>query len=696
MKTFSLKTKSGSWHLFLLLLALILLFSFVAQEITSCGGRVKVEKITLDCRGAVLEGDLYYPAGVNSHQKLPGVIVAHGAGVNKGNYKAFAEELARRDFVVLNVNGYGTSGSEMPPYDEYEQGQDAFNMWGTSSGLYDALNFMRTLNIVDQTRLGFVGHSQGSFRAEYASMLDCSYLTLNDILLNVLYETFGVEISEEDILRSADDIAAEKLNADQLAYYEAIRAEKQEWYDTRVSSILILGTSGSHIVPRQTVEVGGHEVLRNCQINIGIICGTFDSTAFVTKDYALDSYFVSDQIATDTWYAVDDVQEKSKVVGTINDSVASNEALRAAIDARQARFVTFNVETHSKNFFSVATTADSTRFVEQTLKYNRGDLLGEAHPIDAYNTVFVWRELCNFAAMLAMLGMIVALASILYKTSFFAPCQCELPAVAPSFSKKRIWLCNLASVLIGFVCMYQLNKVFAPFLTCNDTFPWWPVFWLGPIFLCYFAIGSLLQLGAYTLLDRKTYGWELLKAANVKMSFVNILKTLLAAFLLVLTAYGTLAMVKYLFNQDFRLWMFAFDELKVEYWGCVLTLCLFCFLQFLPIGAALNYARRSDMPEWLDELLTVIIASLGVWLVAIINILVLHAGHPQFSAWQFSYQFLFAVPVTVYIARRLYKVSGSVWLGAFVNGLILGWSFAGPAGYNLYHAQSIFSIFFHA
>ena len=108
-----------------------------------------------------------------------------------------------------------------------------------------------------------------------------------------------------------------------------------------------------------------------------------------------------------------------------------------------------------------------------------------------------------------------------------------------------------------------------------------------------------------------------------------------------------------------------------------------------------NYHRRTDIPEWLDELLTVLFSSVGIWLVALINILVLHAGGAMFSNWQFTYQFLLAVPVTVYLSRRLYKVTGSVWVGAFTTGLLLGWSFVGPAGYIIYHAPSWFSVFFH-
>ena len=696
-KTFTLKTKAGCWRLFLILLAAILIFSCCAQLITTCGGRIKVEKITIDARGATLEGDLYYPAGITDRQKLPAVIVAHGAGVSKGNYKGIAEELARRDFVVFNINGYGTAGSEMPPYDEYDQGVEAFNMWGTCSGLLDATEFIRTLDFVDQTRIGYAGHSQGSFRAEFACMKDVPYLTFNDVMINVLHEQFGQEFTEEEILQDAGTLAEDRLSDDQLVYYNYLRAEKEEWYNTRVKTICIIGTSGSHIVPRQTVMVGGHEVLRNCQINLSVICGTFDSTAFVTKDYALDSFFVPGEIATETWYAVDDIAQTGTVVGKIGDSVATNTALAEAVDKRQARFVAFNVETHSKNFFSVATTSDVVEFCTQTLKYNRGDLENaQTAPLDAKSSVFVWREICNFLAMCAMVGMMAPLAGILVKTPFFESCVGKNEMNTNKYSKKRSILTACASVIIGFICMYWLNTIFAPFLKCDAGHPWWPVYWLGAIFLSMFAGFSLVELVVFYFLDKKTIGVAGIKAANINLPLSGILKTLLLSVILLISGYMSLAVVKYLFNQDFRLWMFAFDEMKVEYWGWACRMFLIMFAQFLIIGAALNYSRDPDTPEWLAELKSVIFGSLGVWLVALINILVLHAGRPQFSAWQFTYQFLFAVPLNIYLCRRLYKVTKSVWLGAFVNAFLLAWSFLAAGGYNTYCPQGVFSLFFHA
>ena len=86
--------------------------------------------------------------------------------------------------------------------------------------------------------------------------------------------------------------------------------------------------------------------------------------------------------------------------------------------------------------------------------------------------------------------------------------------------------------------------------------------------------------------------------------------------------------------------------------------------------------------------------SIGTWLVALINILVLHSVAPCSATGSYlpvpAGRSGHGLPVP-----QVYKVTRSVWLGAFVTGLILGWSFVAPAGYIIYHAPGWFSVFFH-
>ena len=106
MKSLSLHSEQGCKRLLAICLAVILVFSCAAHLLTTDWGSVKIERVAFDARGAKIDAELYYPVGTTDEDKLPAVVVTHGAGCTFGVTRGIAEELARRGFVVLNVNGY--------------------------------------------------------------------------------------------------------------------------------------------------------------------------------------------------------------------------------------------------------------------------------------------------------------------------------------------------------------------------------------------------------------------------------------------------------------------------------------------------------------------------------------------------------------------------------------------------------------
>ena len=699
MKKFTLSTKDGCIRLLAVMLAVILLSSFFAQMISSDGGKIKVETVTFDSRGASTSGELYYPAHANNKDKFPAVIIGHGAGVTSGVMKGFADELARRGFVVLNVDAYGAGRSEFPPYDENEQGLDGYNGRATPGGLLDALNFVRTLSFVDQTRLAMAGHSQGSRRTAYAAMMDCGYLTFNDLMINVLYETFGQEFTEAEIAMDADQLAESRLNADQLAHYNDLRAEKLEYFDTRLKSLCQIGSDATYISPMKAVTVGGHEVMRNCQVNIGIVTGNFDFTYidYPTREETMKSYHTgTESIQSDVWYVLDDAGNSSTIVGGLYDTeVTKSPELKEAIQNKTTRVITYNPETHSKNFFSIQTNKDVVRFLEQTLSYNCGELDDPAtKPIAAGKTVFVWRELLNFVAMLGMVGMLVVLAALLYKTEFFAPCNGPVTEHNP-FSQKGYWIINALAVVFGFIAIYYINTIFAPGLPQLPFVPITFAWWLPIVYLAILAGIAIVELVVLHFMNKDKPGYMGIKGLNLKMAPAAIFKTLLISVILLATAYITLVLIEYLFNQDYRMWMAVFAEMKVEYWRYVWRVALFVLIQYLIIGLITNYTIPDTMPEWLDLLIVIVANSLGVWLLAIINIAVLRSSGTLVSNFTSSYGMLVIVPITAYITRKMYKVTNSIWLGAFINSLLVAWHLISSSGLNTFYVQNFFTIFFN-
>lgn len=688
MKKLTLKTKEGCWRLLIIFLALIVLFSCAARLVSSDAGKIKVSRVTFDSRGATVTADLFYPAGTTDEDKLPAVLVGHGAGVTRGIMKGIAEEIARRGYVVLNVDAYGYGMSEMPVNDDSGQDKDNFDSKLTPGGMLDALNFVRTLEFVDQTRIGMAGHSAGSRRTASAAMIDCGYLTLNDLLINVLYDDFGQEFTEEEIKMNADELAKDRLNDDQLSHYMDIKEETELWYNTRVKALCLIGSSAEKISLIQTVLVGGHEVQRNCQVNFGIVTGYWDFNYIEYPEWETTTeawHTGSESVERETWYIIDDVNATSEKVGLINEaSILTNDDFREAVDNRATRIACYHYESHSKNFFSAQTASDIVSYFEQTLGYNGGELGdSSATPLASDNIVFFWREAFNFAATLSMICFLFPLTALILKTNWFAGCQGSVkPLPAGSISKKRYWLFNGVTVILTFAAMYYVNSLFAPGLPTSAGLPLFSSWWLTVIFLAIMAVCSVILVLVYWRLDKATIGTTALENLNIKLKISSILKSILLSIILLMAAYGTLMLVEYMFGEDFRLWMMVFTEMKAELWALVWKFALMMFPSFLLIGAATNYTVRTDIPEWLDTLIAVVVNSLGVWLLCLVNYISYAGSNALFSNFTSSYGFIIFVPLTVYVTRKMYKVTNNIWIAAALNALLLSWSICSCTGYN--------------
>lgn len=684
---FTWKTAAGCKRWLAIFICCILLFSFIAYVFNTNGFTVKVQHIKIDLRGAALDGDLYYPVNTTENDKLPAIIVAHGGGCAYGVTMGLSDELARRGFVVLNISGYGSGLSEKPVNTE------------SSTGYLDVLSYVRTLTFVDQTRIGMTGHSMGGGRTSTTAVTDCGFLTYNDQMINVLADEFGQTFTEEEITRDAAELAQERLAPDDLKLYQKRAEEVRERFDTRLKSICYMGNNGKNAIARQTVTVGGHEVLRNCQVNMGLVIGAYDDSYynFASRDWARDAWYTGEEnIKLDTWFVLDDNKAESVQIGAFGDTaLSSTQEIQDAIANRMLRMTTLNLESHSKNFFSSNTNADVCAYFCETLRYNRGNYDdGTSNPLAPTDQKWFGRALFNGLAMLSMIGMLMALTGVLTKTGFFSSVVAEKKTSSIPFSKKRYWIFGILTIIATFIAIYCTTKGFMPNtlfgglikLQKSNVFPLFLSGWSATKLLTYLAVSALIFTIMYAVINKKIAKDTGFSQLNVKIKFTQILKSLLLAVILLFAGYLSLAVVNYLFGQDFRFWQTQFPVMKNDRWSIVPS---YAFLHYLPcffvIGMAINYTVRDDIPEWKDTLLTVLINSAGIWLCCLVNYLVLRSNTPGVTANYFAtfityYYTLLFVPINVYVTRKMYKLTNSIWAGAFLNCLISAWSIVATVG----------------
>ena len=703
---FSLGTKEGCSRLLALFLVLILVFSFFAALISSDNGKIKISSLTIDSRGAELNIDQYVPAGVKDSDKLPCILLAHGRGATKNVLRGVAEELARRGFVVLNVSAYGMGLSEQPVNDDGGQGAKKLDFFAGPFGELDALNFARTLHYVDPTRIAMYGHSLGSSRIAAAAVADSGYYTFNDIMINVLASTFGQSFTGDEISKNADDLAAIRLNADQLAYYKSIRDDKKATYDTRLNTVVLTGSTS---VPEPTkVNVGGHEVTRECQVNVILNNGKYDclgpGATWNNDGTTKPSVFGGVQIAN--WYQVSRDGAKYTKIGALDSATILNTpALVSAIKDKSARIACYTNASHSEEYFSSEGNTYTVKTLSQVLNYNRGNLTdSNTKPLDPSNNIWLLRAFCNLIAMVCMLATIFPIVGLLIKTKFFAPCigeQHECKSDGVSINKITYWSFAVLTVIFTFFALYKVNT-FGPIWAGGvvkfppNIFRLVTTSAIADWFIIMMAISSLILIIGKAIVAKKSTGEYGLREMNIKIKFTVFLKTLLIGVIVIVSVNAMLVIIERLFHQDFRFFQTMFSEMKIEQWVAALPYMVVFFILYFIIGLSVNYGARTDISERKEMILNIVINSIGVWLLCLISQLMrANWNGVPFSDFTLSYSMLFFVPLTVFISRKTYKMTRNLWLGALINALLLSWTLVCGAGMaDSYYGQNLISIIF--
>jgi dienelactone hydrolase len=131
--------------LFFCAIMMILISVFVQAAVQSSLGTVEVTQVDFSASdGSNIHATLQRPSHASESHPLPGVVVIHGSLQSKEWLMAFGIELSRRGVVVLTIdaNGHGNSDD------------------GEGSGTA-ALNYLASMDFVNSSSVGLMGHSMG-------------------------------------------------------------------------------------------------------------------------------------------------------------------------------------------------------------------------------------------------------------------------------------------------------------------------------------------------------------------------------------------------------------------------------------------------------------------------------------------------------------------------------------------------------
>ena len=128
-------------------------------------GTVAVTEVDFQATdGSMIHSTLQRPNYATDTNQLPGVVIIHGSLQSKEWLMAFGIELARRGFVALTVDANGHGNSDP----------------GSGAGIA-AVEYLASLDFVDSSSIGIIGHSMGGGYAW--SAVNYSSVVINSVVL---------------------------------------------------------------------------------------------------------------------------------------------------------------------------------------------------------------------------------------------------------------------------------------------------------------------------------------------------------------------------------------------------------------------------------------------------------------------------------------------------------------------------------
>lgn len=150
-----MKSTSKRTRILAAAIAAFIISMFILRMALTGGFAVDVKNINwITDEGVNLSATLFIPKTATNETPAAGILVCPGGNTPHTFYASYSIELARRGYVVLAYDYYGTVSSEMS-----SEG---------NSGAIAAMKYLSSLSFVDSSRLGATGHSNGGGQASAA------------------------------------------------------------------------------------------------------------------------------------------------------------------------------------------------------------------------------------------------------------------------------------------------------------------------------------------------------------------------------------------------------------------------------------------------------------------------------------------------------------------------------------------------
>lgn len=629
--------KTAKW--LCIILAVILVCSVIQNFVMTNGGKTRVEDISwVTDDGAYMSARIYLPKGIDSENPAPAVVAAHGWNNTLEVQEVNCIELSRRGYIVIAPDAYGHGNSTQAVglmtdddmADGRLDGKVNLDAEGDAAvqdgGVYSCLQYLGTLPFVDKENIGLVGHSMGGYT----------------IQMTALRAYTNAQYDDSVVVPKAIFVMCEGADADFSDFPLSIATLTPE-YDE-------FGT--------------GH--------------WNVEKPSLANTSAKLKAFFGFDENASDIHYS--QLYYYGEEV-----ALSRTEAVSAATEGKLRVAYMLPGRTHPGAHNSSVAAADIIDFFNISLKAGEEDALG----LD--NQTWLIKNIAGLVSLILYFLMLIPIAMLLIQTSFFKSLVRKPYAgvvLSTHRSKVRYVLLFILGMIPSFLLFYPLMgaPIDVKFMNYLSSIPWmisdtFPMPIMNGLSLFNVVIGIILLalfLISYQFIYRKQ--GVSFKEFGVCEKAGNILKALLLAALTFLTTYLTLSVMNYFFGIDYRFYTLSLKTITPIKWGLYLRYVLFFAVFYVVNSLVLNLQIVvGGKKEWLNYLLCAL-SSVG-------GLLILHiVAYGGFLAtghlWLLNYcslggnsamaailvwGLLLALPLSAIVARYLYKKTGNIWIGGFIN-----------------------------
>jgi hypothetical protein len=594
---------------------LVLISMLVSGAVQTSFGRVDIREISLVTEVGTLTGYLLVPNTATIDTPAPAIITSHGYLNNREMQDINYVELSRRGYVVFAMNAYKHGDSSVPD----THFADTINV--RSGGMVDAVEYLATLPFVDATRIGVTGHSMGG---GYAITTAAYYTGLEREALSN-----GVSVAD-----------AKALN--------------------KVAAALPIGSYPSELAAN--ADLSGNS---GFLCDLGVIVGKYDeffAAAGTSGTQLLSSDLTRNLLAVQTSIQQTGALEEGKVYANPN-----NGYTLAVYNPR---------ETHAQNHFSFRSAGDAVSFFEAALP--------APNPLPSGNQTWWLKELFNLVGLVGFFMFLVPFTDLLLSLSFFSELRTAgvppVPTLQLGRERGRFATSIVLNVLLCVILIFPLMMA-GYLLLISKVLPQDTTGGIG-----LWAMGcGLVGLLAIRIGSGKFKGRG--KEFGVKVSWRVFWKTALLAVAVVSAAYVLLFFVDYIYQVDFRIWSFDLRIFSASKIWVVVKYLPFFLVYFIvnsimiSRNAFANWTERKQ--TWMSVLFNILTPALFLaisFLPLLFNPytfwgIVLAPGSLLASAGALvpilMIPFLPILGIAGYLNIKLYRLTGSIWMGALLNALLV-------------------------